>query len=195
MGGEIYLQDMTIPQVRSIGDIFKSYKERLFSFIRPRVKNEEDAEDILQEVFYELTESMNLMLPIERISSWLYTVARNRIIDLYRKKKPVSLLIDLSSGDTENDVSELTELLFDEDNSPELEYLKTTIWNELQKALEELPIEQKTAFEMHELNGKSFKEIAEVTGVDLNTLISRKRYAVLYLREKLKDLYNEIIRY
>ncbi|RPI13541.1 MAG: sigma-70 family RNA polymerase sigma factor [Ignavibacteriae bacterium] len=185
---------MTIPQVQGIGEIFKNYRERLIGFIRPRVKNEEDAEDILQEVFYELTESMNLMQPIERLSSWLYTVARNRIIDLYRKKKPDTLLLD-SQDDDGKEISELTELLFEKDNSPEMEYLKTIIWSELQKALSELPAEQKTAFELHELGGKSFKEISAITGVDENTLISRKHYAVLYLREKLRNLYNELIRF
>jgi RNA polymerase sigma factor (sigma-70 family) len=185
---------MTILKAQGIGEIFKKYKERLFSFIRPRVKNKEDAEDILQEVFYELTESLNLLQPIERIGSWLYTVARNRIIDLYRKKKPDSLLIE-PAGNEDNEISELTELLFEEDNSPEVEYLKTVIWNELRKALDELPPEQKRAFEMHELEGKSFKEIAEITGEDINTLTSRKHYAVLFLRGKLENLYNELIRY
>jgi len=194
MDGANYLQNMTIPQVQGIGEIFKNYRERLIGFIRPRVKNEEDAEDILQEVFYELTESMNLMQPIERLSSWLYTVARNRIIDLYRKKKPDTLLLD-SQDDDGKEISELTELLFEKDNSPEMEYLKTIIWSELQKALSELPAEQKTAFELHELGGKSFKEISAITGVDENTLISRKHYAVLYLREKLRNLYNELIRF
>lgn len=190
-----YLQNMMIPQSQSIGDIFSKYKERLFRFIRPRVKNEEDAEDILQDVFYELTESMTLLQPIERIGSWLYTVARNRIIELYRKKKPDSLIINTVNNDDDKEINELTDILFEKDNSPELEYLKTIIWAELQKALDELPPEQKSAFELHELNGNTFKQISEITGEDINTLISRKRYAVLHLRERLKVLYNELISY
>lgn len=194
MDGAAYLQNMSIPQVQTISEIFNNYKKRLFSFIRPRVRNEEDAEDLLQEVFYELTESMNLMQPVERVGAWLYTVARNKIIDLYRKKKPASLLTDTQSNE-DSELNELTELLFEDDNSPEMEYLKTIIRNELRKALDELPVEQKRAFEMHELEGKSFKEIAEITGEDVNTLISRKHYAVIYLRERLRNLYNELIKF
>lgn len=189
-----YLQSMSNTQSLKIADIFNNYKNRLFSFIRPRVKNEEDAEDILQEVFYELSEAESLMQPVERISSWLYTVAKNRIIDLYRKKKPVSLLIE-PRADEENEISEFTDILFDETDSPELEFLKTLIRQELNTAMDELPAEQRQAFELNELQGKSFKEISEITGVEVNTLISRKRYAVLYLREKLKSLYDELINF
>jgi RNA polymerase sigma factor (sigma-70 family) len=189
-----YLQSMSNTQSIKIADIFNNYKNKLFNFIRPRVKNEEDAEDILQEVFYELSEAESLMQPIERVSSWLYTVARNRIIDLYRKKKPVSLIIE-SPGDEEKEISELTDILFDESDSPELEYLKTLIQEEMSASLEELPEEQRQAFELNEFQGKSFKEISEMTGVEVNTLISRKRYAVLYLREKLKSLYDELINF
>ncbi len=189
-----YLQSMSNTQSLKIADIFNNYKNRLFSFIRPRVKNEEDAEDILQEVFYELSEAESLMQPVERISSWLYTVARNRIIDLYRKKKPVSLLIEPGTNE-ENEISELTDILFDETDSPELEFLKTLIRQELNTAMDELPANQRQAFELNELQGKTFKEISELTGVEVNTLISRKRYAVLYLRGKLKSLYDEIINF
>jgi RNA polymerase sigma factor (sigma-70 family) len=189
-----YLQSMSNTQSIKIADIFNNYKNRLFSFIRPRVKNEEDAEDILQEVFYELSEAERLLQPVERIGSWLYTVARNRIIDLYRKKKPVSLIMD-SQSDENSEVRELTDILFDESDSPELEFLKTLIRQEMTTALEEIPEEQRQAFEMNELQGKSFKEISAITGVEVNTLISRKRYAVLHLRERLKSLYDELINF
>lgn len=189
-----YLQSMSSTQSIKIAGIFDNYKNKLFSFIRPRVKNEEDAEDILQEVFYELSEAESLLQPIERISSWLYTVARNRIIDLYRKKKPVSLIIE-SQGNEEKEITELTDILFDETDSPELEYLKTLIRQEMSDSLAELPEEQRQAFELNEFHGKSFKEISEITGVEVNTLISRKRYAVLHLREKLKSLYDELINF
>jgi RNA polymerase sigma factor (sigma-70 family) len=189
-----YLQSMSNTQSIKIADIFNNYKNRLFSFIRPRVKNEEDAEDILQEVFYELSEAERLRQPVERIGSWLYTVARNRIIDLYRKKKPVSLIMD-SQSDENSEVRELTDILFDESDSPELEFLKTLIRQEMTTALEEIPEEQRQAFEMNELQGKSFKEISAITGVEVNTLISRKRYAVLHLRERLKSLYDELINF
>lgn len=180
---------------QSISEIFKDYENRLKRFIRKRVHSLEDAEDILQDVFYQLAEADRLMRPIEHISAWLYTVTRNRITDMYRKKK-LETIPEYSSDNEDDDmVAELGELLYEAGNTPETEYLKSLIWVELKNALEELPKEQRMIFELNELNGVSFKEIAELTGETINTLISRKRYAVLHLRERLQTLYNELINF
>jgi RNA polymerase sigma factor (sigma-70 family) len=178
-----------------IGEIFKSYSKRLFGFIRPRVDTEEDAEDIMQEVFYELSEASSLMKPVEQLTSWLFTVARNRITDLYRKKKPSSFSSFLPEDGGDSVLLEIDELLSGTEDTPEDSYLRSLVWKELRKALDELPAEQREAFELHELKGKSFKEISEESGVSINTLISRKRYAVIYLRERLRILYNELLNF
>ena len=177
-----------------IDGIVKSYAKRLFGFIRPRVNSEEDAEDILQDVFYELTYAESLMQPIEQLTSWLFTVARNRITDLYRKKKPDSLS-ELGADEDDDLMREIGEILSAEDGSQESDFLGTLIRDELSKAMQELPPEQRQVFELHEIQGKSFKEIAGITGDPVNTLLSRKRYAVLFLRERLRELYEEIINY
>lgn len=177
-----------------IDGIVKTYAKRLFGFIRPRVNSEEDAEDILQDVFYELSYAESLMQPVEQLTSWLFTVARNRITDLYRKKKPESFS-ELGSDEDDEPMLEIGEILSAEDGSQESDYLGSLIRDELAKAMDELPPEQKQVFELHEIRGKSFKEIAEITGEPVNTLLSRKRYAVLYLRERLRELYDDIINY
>lgn len=167
---------------------FRTERKRLFDFIRRRVRTEEDAEDILSDVFYQLISSYSVTEPIEKMTSWLFTVARNKIIDWYRKKRPESLPRDL------NDPSmplNLEDILYDPTQNPDQVYARSLVWTELAEALDELPEEQKQVFVMHELEGKSFKEIAEITGEPQNTLLSRKRYAVLYLREQLQELYNE----
>jgi RNA polymerase sigma factor (sigma-70 family) len=167
---------------------FRTERKRLFDFIRRRVRTEEDAEDILSDVFYQLISSYNVTEPIEKMTSWLFTVARNKIIDWYRKKRPESLPRDL------NDPSmplNLEDILYDPTQNPDEVYARSLVWTELAEALDELPEEQKQVFVMHELEGKSFKEIAEITGEPQNTLLSRKRYAVLYLREQLQELYDE----
>lgn len=170
----------------SIREAVRSERTRLFDFIRQRVRTEEDAEDILQDVFYQLVTSYSVTEPIEKLTSWLFTVARNKIIDWYRKRKPERLPADM------NDVPlQLEQVLFDPTQDPEQLYARSLVWTELAEVLDELPEAQKEVFVMHELEGKSFKEIAEVTGEPLNTLLSRKRYAVLYLRERLQDLYDE----
>ena len=177
-----------------IDGIVKSYAKRLFGFIRPRVNSEEDAEDILQDVFYELTYAESLMQPIEQLTSWLFTVARNRITDLYRKKKPDSLS-EIGADEDDDLMREISEILATEDGSQESDFLGALIRDELSKALSELPVEQRQVFELHEIRGKSFKEIAQITGEPVNTLLSRKRYAVIYLRQRLRELYEEIINY
>ena len=176
-----------------ISEIVRNYGKHLKGFIRKRVRSTEDAEDILQDVFYKLAESDYLMKPIEQVSAWLYTLARNRIVDLYRKKKPEQMPEYFYDNLEEELLSELSELLDETEASPEHQNLEALIWSELQKGLEELPREQSLVFELHELKGISFKGIARLTGEPVNTLISRKRYAVLYLRERLRPLYNELI--
>lgn len=175
---------------KNITGIINDYSKRLFGFIRKRVNNEADAEDILQDVFYQLVGNTQ---PIEQMTGWLFTVARNKIIDRKRKHKP-ELLDDIYSGDDDNMLS-WTELFYAKDDNPETEYLRTMFWETLNLALEELPEEQRKVFEMNELEGIPFKEIAAQTGESINTLLSRKRYAVLHLRERLETLRDELLNY
>ena len=179
----------------NIAEIIKNQGNRLQGFIRKRVRNSEDADDILQEVYYQLADANRLLKPIDQMAAWLFTVARNRILDLYRKKKPAPMTEFLSEGEEENMFGELSELLFDNGSTPETEYLHSLVWTELDKALEDLPEEQRSVFELTEMKGFSFKAISEQSGVPINTLISRKRYAVLYLRERLQFIYNELINF
>ncbi len=178
---------------RTISEVVARYRTRLMDFIRPRVASNEDAEDILQEVFYELTEAVRMMQPVDQMTGWLFTVARNRITDLYRKKKatPFSALETQDEDDELSDV--IGGLLVDSDSTPETELLRSMVWERLQEALAELPDEQREVFIEHELQGVSFKEIAHRTGASINTLLSRKRYAVLHLRERLQDLYEAFL--
>lgn len=164
-------------------------RTRLLDFIRRRVRTEEDAEDILQDVFYQLMSSYSVTAPIEQLSAWLFAVARNKIVDWYRKRKhSAPNPIDEETGLPLN----LEDILFDPAQEPDEVYVNSLVWTELADALDELPEEQREVFVMHELEGKSFKQIAEITGESVNTLLSRKRYAVLYLRENLQELYNEL---
>ena len=184
---------MSSPSRKNISSVISQFGKRLFGFIRQRVNNEADAEDILQDVWYQLTATVDTE-PIEQVSSWLFKVARNKIIDRYRKKKPESLDDALTFEGEDGEVS-FKEILLADNNNPESEHLRNMFWKELQDALEELPEEQRDVFIWNELEDVPFKEIAERTGVQVNTLISRKRYAVLHLRERLQTLYNEIINY
>ena len=168
----------------SLTEIVRREQGRLRSFVRRRVADEGDVEDILQDVFYELVEAYRLMKPVEQAGAWLFRVARNRIIDLFRKKRPV--LLD------DADIS-LEEMLPSADAGPEAAFARSVLWEELEDALEELPEEQREVFIAHEIDGRSFKEIARQTGVPVNTLLSRKRYAVLHLRERLKEINEEIM--
>ncbi len=171
---------------------FQDEKQRLLAFIRKRVPEKTDAEDILQDVFYQLAETFNVLEPIEQISAWLFRVARNKIIDRYRKKKPESLEQYLNAGEEEESWN-LSKLLFDPQDGPENTYTRTRVWDALAEALDELPTEQRDVFVWHELEGKNFKDISEETGVTVNTLLSRKRYAVLHLRKRLESLYDEML--
>jgi RNA polymerase sigma factor (sigma-70 family) len=167
----------------------KTERRRLFDFIRRRVRSEADAEDILQDVFYQLATSYSVTDPIEQLTSWLFTVARNKIIDWYRKKKPESLPVEQSDDEARLLPSDF---LMDPRQDPDEVYARSLLWAEFADALDELPDNQREVFVMHELEGRSFKEIAELTGEPMNTLLSRKRYAVLYLREQLQELYDEL---
>jgi len=185
----------TVKERQPISEIIKNYGKRLQGFIRKRVQSSEDAEDILQEVYYQLAEADRLLKPIDQMAAWLFTVARNRITDLYRKKKTAALPEFFSDKDDESPIAELKELMFDNGSTPETEYLRTLVWTELDKVLSELPEEQRLVFELTELKGLSFKEISKQTGVPVNTLISRKRYAVLVLRERLQHIYDELLNF
>lgn len=187
---------MTAEQNEAIRLTVAKESSRLFAFIKKRVPDETDAEDILQDVFYQLIESNRMMKTIDHISAWLFTVARNKITDLFRKKKPqnFSQLRFGRSEDDDEDSLHIEDLLPDSGGGPEALLARKVILSELDDALNDLPQEQRDVFIWHELEDKSFKEIALITGLTVNTLLSRKRYAVLYLRERLQDLYNEFNR-
>jgi RNA polymerase sigma factor (sigma-70 family) len=188
------LERMSLEQDRRITEAVKQEQSRLRNFIRRRVPDPFDAEDILQEVFYELVEANRLLMPIEHVTGWLFRVARNRITDLFRKKKPDSLS---NAGLSGNDASEeeepllLEDLLPSPDAGPDALYARSVLLDELEDALDELPDEQREVFVAHEIEGRSFKEMAAESGVSVNTLLSRKRYAVLHLRERLQSIYDE----
>lgn len=164
-------------------------RKRLADFIRRRVGNKADAEDILQDVLAQLVSSYSVTEPIEQVTAWLFRVARNRIIDWYRRKRPESL--PAASNDADAPLN-LEDILFDPRQNPDRVYARSLVWTELAGALDDLPDDQRQVFVWHELEGKSFKWMAEETGVPLNTLLSRKRYAVLHLRDRLQELYNEL---
>jgi RNA polymerase sigma factor (sigma-70 family) len=180
---------MAIEQDQRISDMVRREQSRLRDFIRRRVPDPRDAEDVLQDVFYKLVEANRLLMPIEHITGWLFRVARNRITDLFRKKKPESFS-EISDDDAE--LLPLEDLLPSPDAGPEALYARNVLLDELELALDELPEEQREVFVAHELEGRSFKEIANETGVNVNTLLSRKRYAVLHLRERLQSIYDEL---
>jgi RNA polymerase sigma factor (sigma-70 family) len=170
---------------------FAQEQGRLRNFIRRRVTDETEVEDILQDVFYELVAAYRLMKPIRQVSAWLFRVARNRIIDLFRKKRPAASTNDFPTIAEDGDRLSLEDLLPSADAGPDSAYARSVLLDELDAALDELPEEQREAFVAHELEGRSFKELAEATGVSVNTLLSRKHYAVLHLRERLQEIYDE----
>ena len=184
------LELMAIEQDQRISEVVKKEQSRLRNFIRGRVPDPRDAEDILQDVFYELVEANRLLMPIEHVTGWLFRVARNRITDLFRKKKPASFS-DSAVADEEGEVLQIEDLLPSPDAGPEALYLRNLLLDALELAVDELPEEQRKVFVAHELEGRSFKEMAAETGVGVNTLLSRKRYAVLHLRERLQSVYDE----
>src|SRR6202142_1330928 len=185
------LERMSLEQDRGISEGVKQEQPRLRNFIPRRVPDPLDAEDILQEVFYELVEANRLLMPIEHVTGWLFRVARNRITDLFRKKKPESFSDNAVAHDDDDELLQFEDLLPSPDAGPEALYARGVLLNELERAVAELPKEQREVFVAHEFQGRSFKELSADTGVSVNTLLSRKRYAVLHLRERLQRVYDE----
>ena len=179
-------------QDRRISELVAKQGARLRNFIRKRVPNEADVEDLLQEVFYELVEANRLLMPIEYVTGWLFQVARNRITDLFRKKKPEAFS-DAAVVDEEGELLHMEDLLPSPDAGPEAVYVRKQMLQELELALSELPEEQRQVFVAHEVEGRSFRELAEESGVGINTLLSRKRYAMLHLRERLRSVHDEFV--
>ncbi len=177
------MEAIALEQNRRIVETVERERGKLRNFIRRRVTDPGDAEDILQDVFYELVEASRLMQPLEQVTAWMYRVATNRIIDLFRKKKPVTL--------SDEQWGTLDDLLPSNEEGPEAAYTRTVLLDEMDAALDELPAEQRDVFVAHELQGRSFKEIAEESGVGVNTLLSRKHYAVVHLRKRLQEIYKE----
>lgn len=187
------LERMALEQDQRISEVVKRERSRLRNFIRRRVPDSRDAEDILQDVFYELVEANRLLMPIQHVTGWLFRVARNRITDLFRRKKP-DAFSDATVEDEGGDLLQIEDLLPSPEAGPEALYARGVLLDELELALDELSDEQREVFVAHELEGLSFKEIAAETGVSVNTLLSRKRYAVLHLRERLQNIYNEFMK-
>ncbi len=186
------LERMLGEEDQRISDVVKREGSRLRNFIRRRVPDPGDAEDVLQDVFYRLVEANRLLMPIEHVTGWLFRVARNRITDLFRKKEPENFS-DLEIEDEAGEDLRFEDLLPSPDAGPEALYARSVLLHELQLALAELPKEQREVFVAHEFEGRSFKEIADRSGVSVNTLLSRKRYAVLHLRERLQRVYDEFM--
>ena len=186
--------EMAFDQERRINEAIQQERPRLRNFIRRRVADEGDAEDILQDVFYELIQAYRMMKPIEQVGAWLYRVARNRIIDVFRRARPQQSLADpVINEDGASDLT-LEDLLPSPDEGPEAAFAHGVLVDELAAAIEELPPDQRLVFVAHEIEGRSFKELAAETGVSVNTLLSRKRYAVMHLRKRLQSIHDEFIR-
>lgn len=177
-------------QDRQISEIIAEERSRLRNFIRRRVPDPADAEDILQEVFYKLVAANRLLMPIDHVTAWLFRVARNRITDLFRKQKPETFS-GAAVEDENGEVLRIEDLLPSPDAGPEALYVRNVLLDELELALDELPDEQREVFVAHQLEGRSFKELSAASGVNVNTLLARKRYAVLHLRERLQSIYDE----
>jgi len=175
-----------------IRDTVRRERSRLSRFIQSRLPDADAAEDILQDVFYELTEAYRLTKPIERVASWLFAVARNKINDWYRKPRPISLDAPTNSDDSDDATPVLGEWLLIADGTPDSDLFRETILEAIDEALAELPADQRDVFVRHEIDGQSFNDMVDELGVSLNTLLSRKRYAVLHLRKRLRDLYDEL---
>jgi RNA polymerase sigma factor (sigma-70 family) len=182
---------LTADQNRRISETIAKEQSRLRQFIRQRVSDAGDAEDIFQEVFYELIGAYRLMKPVEQAGAWLFRVARNRIIDLFRKRRPTELGNDSVRASDDGELSQWEELLPSLEGGPEAEYARKLLLDELDAAIDELPEEQRDVFVANEIDGRSFRELSEETGVGINTLLSRKRYAVLQLRRRLQAIYDE----
>ncbi len=182
---------VTAEQNRRISETLAREQGRLRQFIRNRVSDDGDAEDIFQDVFYELVDAYRLMKPVEQVGAWLFRVARNRIIDLFRSKRPAALGNDSMFAAHDGEASRWEDLLPSPDAGPEAAYARSVLLEELDAALDELPEEQREVFVAHEIEGQNFKELSEATGVSVSTLLSRKRYAVLRLRRRLEAIHQE----
>lgn len=178
-------------QDRKIAKVIAEERPRLRSFIRRRVLNDADADDLLQDVLFELVEAYRLLMPIDFVTGWLFRVARNRITDFFRKKRPGAFSDEMLEGE-DGELLDVGDLLPSPDAGPDALYMRGVLLDELDVALGELPVEQREVFLAHEMEGRSFKELSAESGVSVNTLLSRKRYAVLHLRERLKQIYDEI---
>jgi RNA polymerase sigma factor (sigma-70 family) len=176
---------------KAVGDAFTTYRHGLVEYLRRRIRDVDEAEDLVQDVFYQLASSFSVAEPIENLSAWLFTVARNKLTDWYRKRRK-GVLPQSYTGDGPEASSTLEDILFDPHDEPDQVYWRSTMWEEFVEALDDLPPAQREVFVWHELEGRSFKEISELTGEPVNTLLSRKRYAVLALREQLQELYDEL---
>jgi len=187
--------ELSLEQDQRISEAIAREQSRLRSFIRRRVPDPGDAEDILQDVFYELVLAYRLMQPIEHVGAWLFRVARNRITDLFRKKRPGPLPSGAVARGDDGEALSLEDLLPSPDKGPEAAYARAVLLEELEAALDELPEEQRDVFVAHEMEGRSFKEMAAETGMSINTLLSRKRYAVLHLRRRLQAIHDELTNY
>lgn len=180
----------------SLGKLIETHQARLKAFVTKHLENKSEVDDVVQDVFYQLLKTIeNALTPIEYVSAWLYKVARNTIINRRKKKREEELPVFQSNND-EDIFSDFQDVLFSDEgsSSPEMEYLRSIVWTELERALSELPAEQREIFELTELDGIPVKEIAKTTNVSVNTLLSRKHYAVLFLRKRLVDLYDELLR-
>src|SRR5450759_3975023 len=184
------LERMALEQDQRISEVVKREQSRLRNFIRRRVPDPRDAEDILQDVFYELVEANRPLMPIEHVTGWLFRVARNRITDLFRKKRPETFS-DRAVENEDGELLRIEDLLPSPDAGPEALYVRNVLLHELEFGPDELPHEHREGFVAHELEGRSFKELSAESGVNVNTLLSRKRYAVLHLRERLQSIHDE----
>jgi len=193
MDGAASIDRMALEQDQRISEVVQRERSRLLNFIRRRVPDPGEAEDVLQEVFYRLVEANRLLMPIEHITGWLFQVARNRITDMFRKKQPENFS-DIAIADESGEELQFEDLLPSRDAGPEAEYVRKRLLEELWRALAGLPKEQRDVFVAHEFEGRSFKELAAETGLSVNTLLARKRYAVLHLRERLQSVYAEFVK-
>lgn len=184
------LERMTLEQDQRISEVVEREHSRLWNFIRRRVPDVRDAEDILQDIFHRLLEANRLLIPIDHVTGWLFRVARNRITDLFREKKPEAFFDDAIAAEDDEPLW-LEDLLPSPDAGPDAIYARQVLLDELELAIDELPKEQREVFVAHELEGRSFKEMSAASGMSVNTLLSRKRYAVLHLRDRLQEIYDE----
>jgi RNA polymerase sigma factor (sigma-70 family) len=193
------ISTLTLPMAEQQSNVkivqtFSKESKRLLNFIKQRVPTNEDAEDILQDVMYEFVNTFRVMKPVEQVASWLFTVARNRITDFYRKKRPDLLDDHTFSYKDDGETLSLSDMLPASNGTPESKMMNDLIMTNITESLKKLPKEQREVFIMHELEDKSFQEIAELTGANVNTLLSRKRYAVIFLRSELQGLYEELFK-